>query len=70
MKMHLARIRSNRYGGFNTGSLCGRLNAKSEDGMNLTDKADEVTCKFCRKDSRFEAEVLLLNATPSSGATK
>jgi len=30
-------------------TLCGRMNAKSKDGMNCTDGTQEVTCKFCLK---------------------
>lgn len=28
-------------------TLCGRMNAKSRDGMNIANKREEVTCKFC-----------------------
>jgi len=28
-------------------TLCGRMNARSRDGMNIADTAAEVTCKLC-----------------------
>jgi hypothetical protein len=30
-------------------TLCGRMNIKSLDGMNIADSDSEVTCKFCLK---------------------
>lgn len=45
---HLCNTRTNAWGGHNTTSLCGRLRTVN-DGMNVTDKKSEVTCKFCLK---------------------
>lgn len=47
MRVHLAKITPNRFGGTNTTSMCGRLNKASNDGMNITDVHEDVTCKFC-----------------------
>ena len=49
MKIHLAIEKTNRYGGYNYYTLCGRHNKLSEDGANATDNPGEVTCKFCLK---------------------
>jgi hypothetical protein len=49
VKVHLSKVTPNRWGGFNTTSLCGRLNKQSRDGMNLTATRNEVTCGFCLK---------------------
>lgn len=48
MKVHKAKA-FRRWGGVGTTSLCGRLNAGSRDGMNVTDADNEVTCAFCLK---------------------
>lgn len=45
--IHLLR-RFKRWGGEGTGTLCNRM-ALSDDGMNLSDIREEVTCKFCLK---------------------
>lgn len=47
MKLHKDNNRPNRWGGTTYGSLCGRLNAQCEDGMNVALTDEEVTCKFC-----------------------
>ena len=52
MKLHLSVTRP-AFGGSLTTSLCGRLNAASRDGMNLTGNESEVTCQYCIK--RMEA---------------
>lgn len=49
MKTHFAKTRRNAFGGETTSSLCGRLNAASVDGMNITGEAAEVTCAFCKR---------------------
>lgn len=51
MKVHLVKITRGFWGSDSTktGSLCGRLNNASVDGMNVTDKRRDVTCKFCLK---------------------
>lgn len=53
MKTHLAISKPNRFGGMTTTTLCNRESLQSEDGMNSTDKPEEVTCKFCRKHRLF-----------------
>lgn len=36
-----------RHGGIVTTSVCGRINRASADGMNIAEKPELVTCKFC-----------------------
>lgn len=57
MKVHLARVVSNAWGGVNTGSWCRRLHRGSQDGMNITDDKEKVTCKFCLKLMAFPQRV-------------
>lgn len=46
--IHLLKVRPAPFGaGLLRSSACGRLNAASVDGMNVTDIPAEVTCKFC-----------------------
>jgi hypothetical protein len=47
MKLHKDNNRPNRYGGTRYGTLCGRMNAAFDDGMNVANTDAEVTCKFC-----------------------
>lgn len=47
MKTHFAVSGRGAFGGTLTTTLCGRMNAKSEDGMNSTEAAADVTCAFC-----------------------
>jgi len=57
MKIHLARvINPNRFGGISTTTLCGRANAACMDGMNSTDKQEEVTCSFCLRIIKMRKE--------------
>jgi hypothetical protein len=42
-------------------TVCGRMNAKSQDGMNIAEKKSDVTCKFCLKRL---AALAALGATP------
>lgn len=50
--VHLSRTRPGPFGGTVTGSICGRSRTLA-DGMNLTGRWSEVTCKFClRKRAR------------------
>lgn len=46
MVLHAGR-RIQRPGGTRTTTLCGRMNARSRDGMNIADDGEVVTCKFC-----------------------
>lgn len=53
MKIHMVKISQGIFGGGTLrGSLCGRLNNASRDGMNVTDTRSEVTCAFCLKRLR------------------
>lgn len=47
MKLHREDNRPNQYGGTNYRTLCRRTNRSCDDGMNVADSDDEVTCKFC-----------------------
>lgn len=49
MKLHLNFLTENSFGGLTTGTLCGRENAKSDDGTNSTSVQAEVTCGHCLK---------------------
>ena len=48
MKTHLAVSLDRVDGSTLTTTLCGRMNAQSEDGMNSTEDRAKVTCAFCR----------------------
>jgi len=47
MVQHKDRQYKNRFGGMTYTTLCGRMNAACNDGMNVANTDDEVTCKFC-----------------------
>lgn len=56
MKVHMVKVSQGIFGGgLKRGSLCGRLNNASRDGMNITLEPHEVTCGFCRRFSLKEA---------------
>ncbi|WP_223293204.1 MULTISPECIES: hypothetical protein [Xanthomonas] len=46
MTLHASR-RIERMGMTKTTTLCGRMNARSRDGMNIAGVDEAVTCKFC-----------------------
>jgi len=46
-------------------TLCGRMNARSRDGMNIADTAAKVTCKFCRR--RMATRRLVITADARGG---
>lgn len=46
MVLHAGR-RIERPGVIRTTTLCGRMNARSRDGMNIAGTDESVTCKFC-----------------------
>ncbi len=48
MKLHQGVIHE-RGGVRVTKTMCGRENAKSTDGMNIAERPEDVTCKFCLK---------------------
>ena len=52
MILHSGVMFKNRFGGNTTTTLCGRMNAKTPDGMNIADRPEDVTCKFCLKKLR------------------
>lgn len=43
---HAAKVMP-RNGGYITTTLCGRMNARNADGMNIAASNELVTCKFC-----------------------
>lgn len=47
MVLHKSDNRPNQYGGTNYRTLCGRMNARCDDGMNVAETDEKVTCKFC-----------------------
>jgi hypothetical protein len=47
MKLHKGRAKRGPFGGVLNGTLCGRLSAESEDGMNIAETDDAVSCTFC-----------------------
>lgn len=49
MRLHKDKQRPNRFGGTTYTTLCGRMNRRSTEGMNIADTDDQVTCKFCLK---------------------
>ena len=48
MVKHASKIVQRKSGTRYT-TLCGRMNAKSRDGMNIAEHAGEVTCQLCRR---------------------
>lgn len=51
MVMHKSRV-VERPGYTRFTTLCGRMNKASQDGMNIADTDDQVTCKFCLRASQ------------------
>lgn len=52
--VHFGVVRRAAFGGEIRTSRCGRIRTQA-DGMNLTDAASEVTCKFCLKIGAVQA---------------
>lgn len=48
MKLHASKI-IKRANYTRTTTLCGRMNAASQDGMNIADDPRNVSCKLCLK---------------------
>lgn len=53
MKLHLAMTKEGKFPNgqtyYRTYTLCGRENAKADDGCNSTPNHSEVTCGHCLK---------------------
>jgi hypothetical protein len=47
MILHKDRQVDLRNGATRFTTLCGRMNKRSSDGMNIADTDEQVTCKFC-----------------------
>lgn len=47
MKLHKDKQVNLGNGATRFTTLCGRMNRRSMDGMNIADTDAEVTCKFC-----------------------
>lgn len=62
MKTHLSRVRDNRFGGQTYSTVCGRMNARSTDGINCTDDEQSVTCKFCLRDMAIKRRLMAAKA--------
>jgi len=48
--LHYSLVILNEYGGYNTTTLCGRMLNYEDDGYNVADKKEQVSCKHCLKD--------------------
>ena len=49
MIKHESMVRPNAYGGHTYRTLCGRTNRRCNDGMNVAEEGEQVTCKLCLK---------------------
>ncbi|MDD4110909.1 MAG: hypothetical protein PHS54_05120 [Clostridia bacterium] len=47
--LHYSLVIPNEYGGLQTTTLCGRMLNYEDDGYNVADKKEEVSCKHCLK---------------------
>jgi hypothetical protein len=47
MKLHKDKQVDRGNGSTLFTTLCGRMNRRSNDGMNIADTDDQVTCAFC-----------------------
>jgi len=59
MKIHKQIYKEGAFGGTLNTTLCGRSNKYSwllSDGSNVSDKDEEVTCKFCLKLMKLKKE--------------
>ncbi|MCC8799094.1 hypothetical protein [Xanthomonas euvesicatoria] len=62
MVLHAGR-RIERPGVIRTTTLCGRMNARSRDGMNIAGTDESVTCKFCLAKMRGPVPVPVATAS-------
>lgn len=62
MVLHAGR-RIARPGVIRTTTLCGRMNARSRDGMNIAGTGEAVTCKFCLAKLRGPVPVATASGT-------
>lgn len=62
MVLHAGR-RIERPGVIRTTTLCGRMNARSRDGMNIAGTDESVTCKFCLAKMRGPVPVPVASAS-------
>lgn len=67
MVLHAGR-RIQRPGATCTTTLCGRMNARSRDGMNIAGDGEVVTCKFCLSKLRGPLPVPAAVATTLAAA--
>jgi len=67
MVLHAGR-RIQRPSGMRTTTLCGRMNARSRDGMNIAGDGGVVTCKFCLSKLRGPLPVPAAVATTLTAA--
>ena len=54
-----------RPGMTRTTTLCGRMNARSRDGMNIAGDGEAVTCKFCLAKRRGPIPPAAASAAPA-----
>lgn len=65
MVLHAGR-RIERPGVIRTTTLCGRMNARSRDGMNIAGTDESVTCKFCLAKLRGPVPVPVVSASSAA----
>jgi hypothetical protein len=65
MVLHAGR-RIERPGMIRTTTLCGRMNARSRDGMNIASTGEAVTCKFCLVKLRGPVQVTVARSVPAA----
>lgn len=47
--LHKSWIKANAFGGTTYTTQCNRNTTRGGDGMNVADRDEDVTCKFCRQ---------------------
>lgn len=65
MVLHAGR-RIERPGMIRTTTLCGRMNARSRDGMNIAGTGEAVTCKFCLSKLRGPVQFAVAGSVPAA----
>lgn len=57
MKMKLHKGKRVKIGtdAYRLTTLCGRMNASFNDGMNIAETDKQVTCKFCLKEMAWHS---------------
>lgn len=45
--LHKSWVKRNAFGGYTFTSQCNRNTTRHGDGMNIADRDEDVSCKFC-----------------------